>query len=538
MRDELEDHLRSRVDDLLIAGQSEREAVRKAVEELGETVELARRFRAARATPIRRSIMHATLFAVAGAVVAAAVGTFTSPRPIPPATPAAALVAQGEAPAPADTAAKTDGPRDIASVVIPVDTENDIMMGELLEQTAEANGLRLYVAWGTLSEIGIQADTVLEDAPTKGVSLGRAIELFAPALGVDPDLPMDAFVENGLLYVSSAEDVAQHTRRTEKYDASGLVAGSEHEEVAMRELVELIQNMVAPNGWVDLGGDEASINIAGTVLYVSGPARTHAKIDELLASLADDSAEALMRQEISDERAARERDDRLHGLMAERDELRETFRGKIELHTRLTKQAESVETPPDERPKIEAQLQLLVRELAAIEQSLNYLDQRIIDLRYASDVRSGFRNGGRGASVPASPTTSEWASLAQRAATRYRNGYAWTPYSDDDQAAVDRREGMVRLRGAGVYAGAYRVPEDGIGLRALVVAAGMDLDAKPPAGLAYRALVYRFGEQKGFVDFFGPASGARDIALRAGDRVQVWAVELAAEAAAPASSGA
>ncbi|MGJ8635319.1 MAG: permease prefix domain 1-containing protein [Phycisphaerales bacterium] len=69
VRDELEDHLRSRVDDLLITGTDEQEAVRIAVAELGETAELAKLITHAhtRANP-RRRIMNTALImaAVAG----------------------------------------------------------------------------------------------------------------------------------------------------------------------------------------------------------------------------------------------------------------------------------------------------------------------------------------------------------------------------------------------------------------------------------------------------------------------------------------
>jgi hypothetical protein len=68
--DELEDHLRSRVDDLLITGASEPEAVRRAVAELGETASLAQGFRHARRNPRRRFAMHAALFIVAGSALA------------------------------------------------------------------------------------------------------------------------------------------------------------------------------------------------------------------------------------------------------------------------------------------------------------------------------------------------------------------------------------------------------------------------------------------------------------------------------------
>lgn len=68
VRDELEDHLRSRVDDLLITGVSEPEAVRRAVSELGETATLAQGFRNARRRPPRRTAMYA-LFAIAGSAL-------------------------------------------------------------------------------------------------------------------------------------------------------------------------------------------------------------------------------------------------------------------------------------------------------------------------------------------------------------------------------------------------------------------------------------------------------------------------------------
>ncbi len=70
IRQELEDHLRSRVDDLTITGLSEPEAVRAAVGELGETADLARRFREAAAVNRRRLWMHAAIFGLVGGAIA------------------------------------------------------------------------------------------------------------------------------------------------------------------------------------------------------------------------------------------------------------------------------------------------------------------------------------------------------------------------------------------------------------------------------------------------------------------------------------
>ena len=75
VRDELEDHLRSRVDDLLVLGKSEAEAIRTAISELGETAQLARHISSASRTPksFRRFAMNATFFVLAGSVLTASV---------------------------------------------------------------------------------------------------------------------------------------------------------------------------------------------------------------------------------------------------------------------------------------------------------------------------------------------------------------------------------------------------------------------------------------------------------------------------------
>lgn len=69
IRAELEDHLRSRVDDLTITGLSEPEAVRTAVAELGETAELARSLKDAGRSHTRRLWMHALAFSILGGAI-------------------------------------------------------------------------------------------------------------------------------------------------------------------------------------------------------------------------------------------------------------------------------------------------------------------------------------------------------------------------------------------------------------------------------------------------------------------------------------
>jgi|GEM_PF-2358911 len=90
VRDELEDHLRSRVDDLIITGASEHDAVRTAVAELGETAILAKRFKHAQHPNRRRTLMSTALVAVAASALTLGAFSIVSP-------PASLTTAAGQA---------------------------------------------------------------------------------------------------------------------------------------------------------------------------------------------------------------------------------------------------------------------------------------------------------------------------------------------------------------------------------------------------------------------------------------------------------
>jgi hypothetical protein len=100
IRDELEDHLRSRVDDLLITGLDESDAIRKAVSELGETAELAKVVTQAHTQPTqRRRIMQSVL--AAAAIAGMSIGGFslltnTTTVPVPNSSAAIGAVEQDE----------------------------------------------------------------------------------------------------------------------------------------------------------------------------------------------------------------------------------------------------------------------------------------------------------------------------------------------------------------------------------------------------------------------------------------------------------
>ena len=85
VRDELEDHIRSRVDDLLILGQPESQAIQTAIHELGETAELAKLISTASRTrtPFRRFAMNATFFVLAGSMMTAGISMMLPSSTLP-----------------------------------------------------------------------------------------------------------------------------------------------------------------------------------------------------------------------------------------------------------------------------------------------------------------------------------------------------------------------------------------------------------------------------------------------------------------------
>jgi len=113
IRDELEDHLRSRVHDLMIAGVEEHDAVRQAVTELGETAELAHRFTAARRGQKRRLAMQITALTTAGAALALSITAIVAGSTGGPSSPTATAPVRSESSSDAAILAQSnaDAPR-------------------------------------------------------------------------------------------------------------------------------------------------------------------------------------------------------------------------------------------------------------------------------------------------------------------------------------------------------------------------------------------------------------------------------------------
>jgi len=99
IRDELEDHLRSRVDDLTIIGVAEPDAIRRAISELGETADLAVRFRRSRRDQQRSWIMLGVTCSAAAAAIAISLFSLNSASTIANAHSSAGDAPRSTAPA-------------------------------------------------------------------------------------------------------------------------------------------------------------------------------------------------------------------------------------------------------------------------------------------------------------------------------------------------------------------------------------------------------------------------------------------------------
>ena len=164
LRDELEDHLRARVDDLMITGLSEPEATRRAVAELGETAALARTFRAARGNNRRRLAMHLSVLAVVGSAIGIGVLGFngaTAPNGMSGERPAA--IAETTAPHDPDT--KRYDVRELVFAEAPLDRSGE---GASLIQTIVS--LVQPETWevnGGEARLVIMGNSLFIDAPSE-----------------------------------------------------------------------------------------------------------------------------------------------------------------------------------------------------------------------------------------------------------------------------------------------------------------------------------------------------------------------------------
>ena len=273
---ELREHLRERVRDLLLGGSDERAAVRTAIEELGETAQLARRFEAADRPPGRRLLMHAILTLVGGGALAAGIMTFT-----PNNGENLSVARFGEATVVQET------PKSMADARLTL--VGDASMREAVESAATQTKMGLMADWGTMEEAGIDLASPM-GLSFKELAAPRALSLIAQTAGngmtaLDWRVREGDVLEFGLRHDLDAREIELVT-----YDITAtinLIAGTftDSKEKAAEQITSLLTELASPDYWRENGGDLAQLKLVGGRLFVEAPNRTHTKVKWILDQL-------------------------------------------------------------------------------------------------------------------------------------------------------------------------------------------------------------------------------------------------------------
>lgn len=280
IRNELREHLRERIRDLMLSGRDEREAVRTAIEELGETAQLARRFEAANQPPTGRYVMHGLLTLVGAGAIAAGVMTFTN-------NDTASTIASARYES--DNVIVADPPKSLSEAKCELDAEASLR--EALDSVITQANVGLMVDWGHIESIGIDPSAAM-GLSFREMPGTQALTLIAQAAdngpgGLDWRMRDGGLVEFGLRSELDRKEIELMTYDISKSITviSGAYAASIEE--ACSQVQELLTSMVEPENWVDNGGDLAQMRLVGGRLFVQAPKRMQGKVQWILDQLPD-----------------------------------------------------------------------------------------------------------------------------------------------------------------------------------------------------------------------------------------------------------
>lgn len=175
-------------------------------------------------------------------------------------------------------------------------------VADAFEAIGHAAGCRLFVHWGNLEWIGLDRDQRL-GMSTPAIGIETAIRV------IQDTVPHQRYffprlmyrITDGSMEIATANLFESQRRETVCYDIAGFAfekwgstAWNEsitrrvpqyHYEARVRDIADLIQQLVETEGWVDNGGDAASIRIIGSRLLIEAPRRYHDQIRALLGRL-------------------------------------------------------------------------------------------------------------------------------------------------------------------------------------------------------------------------------------------------------------
>lgn len=329
IREELAEHLRERVRDLELEGLDEAAAASAAVRELGDAAAVARRFRNADKTPIRRRIMNLAVIGIAGAALVTSVVAISgesSPGESPRAlveraitgmqdeqaqTGAllhlqAAIVELDEAgpsgPAGAGGNGLKAGPAPVRGELPllsmmfarretsgpPIAVEGlqgkDTRLDDVLKWVGAQAGATPVVRWMQMEAVGIGADetVTIQTGPTDLATMMTVLNEARGVFGAMDEGMIEYRMKDGVIEFAPRTFFDQREATVVWYDIERLLnAGIELEEVT-----DLITRFVEPDHWEENGGDLAFMQVVGGKMFVKAPPRMQEGVKWFIEQLA------------------------------------------------------------------------------------------------------------------------------------------------------------------------------------------------------------------------------------------------------------
>ncbi len=290
VRDELEDHLRSRVDDLLIMGKSEPDAIQTAIQELGETAELAKLISSASRTrtPFRRFAMNATFFVLAGSIMTASISMM---MPTSSHNGSNTMISHTEETVPV-TAAAAD-PFESFTIAV-----RNATFGELFDQIEQHADRPLIIHWDMLEEFGFSSDTPI-NIDSNPINARLVFTILAERTEQVFYNSMAAFERPDRIEIGNRDQFDRRTTVKRVYDLSDFAQPrlhdssnsnqssrmAAHTQNTIQRVMDLMHGHVSSRDWTSMGGSLATSSALNSTLVVTAPERMHEEIRVLLDEL-------------------------------------------------------------------------------------------------------------------------------------------------------------------------------------------------------------------------------------------------------------
>ncbi len=342
VRDELEDHLRSRVDDLLIMGKPEPDAIQAAIHELGETAELAKLISSASRTrtPFRRFAMNATFFVLAGSIMTASI-SMMMPTSAHNATNTTITLSEEAAPIAAAAADPFQA--------FTIDVRN-ATFGELFDEIEAHADRPLIIHWDMLEEFGFSSDTPI-NIDSNPINAKLVFTILAERTEQVFYNSMAAFERPDRIEIGNQDQFDRRTTVKRIYDLSvfrqpsppSTSRSSQTNNVftpptqnTVQRLMDLMQSHVSSRDWTSKGGALATSSVLNSTLVVTAPERMHEDIRVLLEELKAQH-ESQQREQHTQSREAL---DRIH---AEYEVAKQKYLSKSNDYGRIELQGQQIE---------------------------------------------------------------------------------------------------------------------------------------------------------------------------------------------------